>query len=139
MTVTPHQTILLKLLDAHLQLPSNRSKDDNLALLRFLAELHLQLADVATRSFHAYITAAAENKENTALDDRLPSVVEAIVLVTQALCALLLVGASKPEDEDILHTAKSVRLQDGTDSLYISDLSIGSCHELSLHMSSADN
>ncbi|KAG9018907.1 hypothetical protein FRB90_008488 [Tulasnella sp. 427] len=131
MTITPHQTILLKLLDAHLQLPTTRSEGDSLALLKFLAELHLQLADVANKALHAYLTAAAEDEEHASLDERLPKVVEAIVLVTQALCALLLASASQSGGDVMLNTAKAVRLQedDGSEVL-LSDLSVDLLKEL---------
>lgn len=126
MTVTPHQTILLKLLDAHLQLPSTRSKEDGLVLLRFLAELHLQLAYTAKKAVHAYLVAVTEDEENAALDTRLPGIIEAIVLVTQALCALLLAGAAKHGDEALIRTVKKVRLQEDDGSgLSLSDLSVG--------------
>ncbi|KAG9044273.1 hypothetical protein FS837_008424 [Tulasnella sp. UAMH 9824] len=131
MTVTPHQTILLKLLDAHLQLPSTRSEEDGLVLLRFLAELHLQLAYTAKRALHAYSVAVTEDEENAALDTRLPGIVEAIVLVTQALCALLLAGASEHGDEVLIRTIKKVRLQEDDGSgLSLSDLSVDLLKEL---------
>ncbi|KAG8975804.1 hypothetical protein FRC05_005014 [Tulasnella sp. 425] len=134
LTVTPHQTILLKLLDAHLQLPSTRSEEDSSVILRFLAELHLQLAYTAKRALHAYLVAAADD-ENAALDTRLPSVVEAIVLATQALCALLLTGASKAGDYALIRTAKKVRLQEDDGSgLSLSDLSVDLLKELDLFL-----
>ncbi|KAG8911589.1 hypothetical protein FRC01_005632 [Tulasnella sp. 417] len=134
MTVTPHQTILLKLLDAHLQLPSTRSEQDGLVLLRFLAELHLQLAYTAKRALHVFSVAVTED-ENAPLDTRLPGIVEAIVLVTQALCALLLAGASKQGDETLIRTVKTVRLQeDDGNGLSLSDLSVDLLKELDLFL-----
>lgn len=83
------------------------------------------MAFTAKRALHAYLVAAADD-ENAALDTRLPSVVEAIVLATQALCALLLTGASKAGDDTLIRTAKKVRLQEDDGSgLSLSDLSVG--------------
>ncbi|KAG8885304.1 hypothetical protein FRB99_004466, partial [Tulasnella sp. 403] len=119
--LTPHQTILLKSLDAFLQ-----SKDPSVdpSLPRVLSEIHIRLSKAAQPTSNGIPpdVGVGLTQGQLVVDSRLPVLIEGICLTSQSLVSLLLTGRDSGGTDEVSGDVKTTRL--GGDGDTVVDVSV---------------